>query len=90
MPKMSVNTYQKLQEQIMSVLYDNYPQPVSALVVAEAMIRDPELIRRLLKELEGKKFVQIVKNGKGGEFTTWQRWKLTPQIQQRYSQLSRD
>lgn len=88
MPAMSLVTYQKLQEQILSVLYDHHPQPISALVIAEAMIRDHELIRRLLFELEGKSLVQPVKNGKTGELTTWKRWKLAPAIYARYSQLA--
>jgi hypothetical protein len=85
---MNSTTYQKLQEQIMSVLYDNHPQPLSALVIAEAMVRDHELVRRLLRELEDKRFVAAVKQGKMGEFTTWRRWKLSPEIYKRYEQIA--
>lgn len=88
MPKMSAKTYRKLQEQVLGVLYERYPEPVSALVVADSMVRDHELIRRLLLELEAKKLAQPVKQGKTGELTTWKRWKLAPAVHAHYSQLS--
>jgi predicted transcriptional regulator len=86
---MRAETYRRLQEQVLQNLYERFPVACSAQEVAADLVRDHELVRRLLRELHAKRLVSEVREGKGGAFTAWRRWKLAPDVHARYAQLAR-
>ena len=78
MPKISIKKKDKISEQILSILYDNFPRPIFTSQIAEEVARDEEFTKNLLTELNSKELVtQIQKNPQGVDYTKRMRWKLS-------------
>ena len=84
--KISQQKKEKISEQILAFLYSKNPQALFTSHIAREVARDEEFTKRLLLELEEKKFVlSIQKNPKGITYTRRIRWKLSPTAYQAYS-----
>lgn len=75
----------KISEQILSVLYSNFPQPMFTSKIAFEIARDEEFIKKLLFDLKDKKLIkEIKKNPKGKEYMRRSRWKMDENVYQKY------
>ena len=75
----------KISEQILSVLYSKFPQPIFTSKIAFEIARDEEFVKKLLIELKDKKLIkEIKKNPKGVEYLRRSRWKMDENVYQKY------
>jgi len=83
MSKINNNSAERIQSNILRVLYDEAPQPISANRIAEIEIRDKQFILKLLKDLEKKKLVKNVTP----HFSRKCFWAMTGSAYKRYEEL---
>ena len=85
--KISLKKTQKVQEQILSLLYHKFPQSLFTSNIAEEIARDEEFVKKLLLDLKQKNMLVLIdKNNKGKKFKKRQRWRLSNRAQEIYSQ----
>jgi hypothetical protein len=89
MSRVSKKTFDKVAEDALAVLYDNYPAAVSTRIVAGEIARDKQFIARVLEYLRGKGFVEKWTKSKssGEDYARWMKWRLTKQAYEKYSEL---
>lgn len=85
--KISQEKKEKIQEQILSVLYSNFPKQLFTAEIARETARDEEFTKTLLKELWDKGLViPIKKNSKGILFSRRIKWRLSNKAYDAYKQ----
>jgi len=78
MPTISKNKKDKISEHIVSILFDNFPQPLFTSQIAKELARDEEFTKDLLKELNNQHLtIPIQKNPKGKDYKRRIRWRLS-------------
>ncbi len=86
--KISKIKIEKIQEQILGVLYHNSPKPMFTAHIAREIARDEEFIKKLLIDLKNKKIIiPIRKNPKGADYLKRFRWKLSKQTYDYYKTI---
>ena len=86
MSKLSDKKKEKISEQILSVLYDNFPKPIFTSQIAKDIVRDEEFTKSLLTTLKTKGLVVPVnKNPEGIDYVRRIRWRLANNTQKAYS-----
>lgn len=85
MSRISSKTFKKICENVLQVLYDNYPIAFTTTRIAEETARDNEFILKVLTYLQEKGFVVRVESGKEGEYQRWMRWKLSKKAKEHYT-----
>ena len=89
MSRVSQKTFDKIAENALSVLYDEYPGSVSTRFVAGEVARDKEFIAKVLEFLCKKGFVEKwTKSRSGEQYERWMKWRLTKRAYDKYSELS--
>tara|TARA_Y100000310_G_C20549418_1_gene747277 strand:+ start:690 stop:944 length:255 start_codon:yes stop_codon:yes gene_type:complete len=83
MSKVCLENIEKIQSNILRILYDEAPVSVSANRISEIEIRDKQFILRLLKDLEGKKLVKNVTK----HFSRKSFWIMTDKAYKKYDEL---
>jgi hypothetical protein len=83
MSKVSQESMERIQSNILRILYDEAPVSISANRIAEIEIRDKQFILKLLKDLERKK---LVKNATK-HFSRKNFWIMTSSAYKRYEEL---
>ena len=87
--RISQDKINKIKENILSFLYSKSLQPMFTADIAKEIARDEEFIKRLLEEMEKKKFVTAVKkNNKGLDYLKRVKWRISPKILDTYSKLA--
>jgi len=77
----------KISEQILAVLYNNFPKQLFTAQIAREIARDEEFTKNLLKQLWNKNLVSpIRKNPKGITFSRRIKWKLSNKAYDAYKQ----
>ena len=77
----------KISEQILAVLYNNFPKQLFTAQIAREIPRDEEFTKNLLKQLWNKNLVSpIRKNPKGITFSRRIKWKLSNKAYDAYKQ----
>jgi len=83
--KLSKEKREKISEQILSILYQNFPKQLFTAEISKEIARDEEFIKNLLFELKDKNFlVAIKKNESGKDFIRRIRWQLSGPVYQAY------
>ncbi|MBI4360233.1 hypothetical protein HY572_00490 [Candidatus Micrarchaeota archaeon] len=77
MSRISRERFHKIAEQVLGVLYDSFPIPLSTRKVAEEIARDNEFTLKVLLFLEQQKLVSKVDQGKTGLLERTVRWKIS-------------
>jgi len=78
--RLSKEKKDKISEQVLSLLFHNFPKQMFTAEIACEIARDEEFIKTLLFALKDKKLlVDIKKNTKGIPYTRRLKWQLTPQ-----------
>ena len=86
MSQLSGAKKQKISEQILSVLYENFPKPLFTSNIAQEIIRDEEFTKTLLQDLQSKELlISIDKNPEGKKYSRRTRWRLSNKAHQAYS-----
>lgn len=86
--KISKEKIEKIQEQIVSLLFQIYPKSLFTSQIAHELARDEEFIKNLLKDLRDKKIVvSIFKNSKGKLYSKRIRWRLSNEAYNKYKIL---
>jgi len=75
----------KIKEEILRILYDNFPKMMWTFEVAEEIIRDDEFCLKLLHDLKNKKLVNLTEEGKGGKVK--RRWGMHKGVYEEYKRL---
>ena len=87
--KLSKEKRDKIAEQILSMLYDAFPESKFTAEIAKNLIRDEEFIKSLLYELYNKGLVvSVKKNPKGIAYSRRQKWRLSNKAYQAYKQYA--
>lgn len=75
----------KIAEQILACLYQNFPTSLFTSGIAKIIARDEEFTKQLLKELWDKNLVvPIKKNSKGIAFSRRIKWRLSSKAYDAY------
>ena len=87
MPKISEQKIQKIKEQILFHLYQQFPKQIFTSDIAREIARDEEFVKYLLIDLEKQQLVtRITKNPKGIKYLRRMRWRLTNKAHNAYKQ----
>ena len=79
----------KIKEDILSFLYRSSPKMFFTSEIASEIARDEEFTKRLLIELEKKKFILGVrKSPNGDDYSRRTRWRLSTNIYKIYKSIS--
>ncbi len=85
MPKISQQKQQKIQEQILFLLFQTFPKQIFTADIAKEIARDEEFTKKLLLDLEKKKLiVKINKNSQGITYSRRLRWRLSNKTHSAY------
>ena len=86
--RLSKEKKDKITEQILSILYDKFPQTLFTAEISREIARDEEFVKLLMYELKDKNLIVAVKkNPKGLFYIRRIRWRLSNQTHQAYKQL---
>lgn len=87
MPPISKEKRDKIQEQILSYLFHEFPKQKFISEIARELARDEEFIKTLMFDLLKKELViKISKNQKGINYKKRLRWRLSNKAHQAYKQ----
>ena len=83
--KLSQKKRDKISEQILLYLFQNFPQQPFTAKIARDIARDEEFVKKLLFELKDKGLVTpIRKNSQGVYFSRRIKWRLTNKVYELY------
>ncbi|MBS3073788.1 hypothetical protein J4465_03280 [Candidatus Pacearchaeota archaeon] len=91
MPRISISKEEKIKEAVLQLLFQESPNSMFTYYIAQELARDEEYMKKILEELELKKFVYSVnKNPKGVQYSRRKRWGLTPNVHEAYKKISEE
>jgi len=85
MSKVSNEKKEKIKEEILRIVYENYPSFLYTFQIADNIIRDDEFILSLLNELKNKNLVHCIQETKG--FNIKRKWGLKREVYEKYKEL---
>ena len=89
MPKISKEKKQKIQEQVLFFLFQQFPRQVFTSDVAKEMARDEEFIKVILLDmLKSELVVKIDKNSDGAQYKKRLRWRISSKAYELYKKMS--
>ncbi len=78
MPRISKEKENKIIEQILYLLYYNFPKQIYTSDIAREIARDEEYVKRILLDMEKKDLiVKILKNSEGINYLKRIRWRIS-------------
>ena len=86
MSKVSEEKREKLKEEVLRIIYENYPSFLYTYQIAEHLIRDDEFILKLLKDLKEKNLLICLEESSGNNIK--RKWGLKKEIYEKYRELS--
>ena len=79
--KISEEKRKRISEQILSLLYANFPEPLFTIKISEKIIRDEEFTKDLLIHLEKRNLLKRIKeNPHGITYKRRIRWTITNKV----------
>jgi predicted transcriptional regulator with HTH domain len=85
--RISEEKKQKISEQILGLLFRQFPKTLFTSQIAREIARDEEFVKKLLFSLRKSGFIiAIKKNQKGTPFSRRIRWRLSNKAYQAYKQ----
>ena len=85
MSKVSIEKEKKIKEEILRLLYENYPKMFYTKNIADDLIRNDEFILKLMKELNKDDLVINLKESKGNKIK--RKWGLNQGTYKEYKNL---
>jgi len=86
MSEVSQAKKEKIKEEVLRIIYENYPNFLYTYQVAEHLIRDDEFILSLLNELKNKELVTCISETTGRNVK--RKWGFTKEVYEKYNELS--
>ncbi|MEK6841189.1 MAG: hypothetical protein AABW57_00370 [Nanoarchaeota archaeon] len=86
MSKVSNEKREKLKEELLRIIYENYPGFLYTYQVAEFLIRDDEFVLDLLNELKNKNLIMCLEETSGDNIK--RKWGLKKEVYEKYKELS--
>ena len=87
MSKLSKEKREKIMSNILSLLFNSYPNSLFTAEISREEARDEEFIKSLLIDLENKGLVKpIRKNAEGNTYIRRIRWTLSPRTYKIYKE----
>jgi len=87
--RLSKQKRDKISEQILSMLYHNFPKSMFTAEIAREIARDEEFIKSIMQNLQDKKLVNCIrKNPNGVSYSRRCRWSLSPNAYDAYKLAS--
>ena len=83
MSRISEANREKIESNVLRILFDEAPRAMSAREIASLEARDKQFILRLLRSLEKKKVVKNVSKN----FTRKSNWLMTEEAYKKYKEL---
>jgi len=83
MPRISQNTRHRIAEQVLGLLLEKYPVPLTTREVAHELVRDKEFVRSLLEMLRSHGMVRTFSKRTGAAYSRWLKWQLTDEGKKR-------
>ena len=83
MSKISKDNIEKIKSNVLRILFDESPKPMSATAIASTEARDKQFILKLLGDLEKKKIVRDVSK----DFSRKSHWVMTDDAYKKYKEL---
>lgn len=88
MPLISSEKKKKISEQVLELLYSQYPHALFTAQIAREIARDEEFTKKLLEDLEKKSLLKHAKtNPEKAEYSKRMQWTLSPAAKQKYDEL---
>ncbi len=85
MSKISDNKIEKIKEEVLRVLYENYPEFKYTYQISDNLLRNDEFILRLLIDLKKLNLVMNIEESKGNKIK--KKWSLTNIAYDKYKEL---
>jgi len=85
MSKISQGKTEKIKEEILLKLYENYPAFLYTYQVSDLMLRDDEFVLKLLNQLKEINLVTCLEESNGKKIK--KKWGLTPEVYSKYKEL---
>lgn len=83
--KLSLEKKKKISEQILAILYENFPKQLFTAELARELARDEEFIKKMLLDLRDRGFLTAIKkNKKGVPFIRRIKWQLSGKAYEAY------
>jgi predicted transcriptional regulator with HTH domain len=87
MPPISQQKKEKITEQVLFYLYQEFPKSFFTAEIARELARDEEFIKDLLIEIQKKDLIiKITKNPQGIKYLKRTRWRLSNKVHDIYKQ----
>jgi len=87
--RLSQKSFQKVAEQVLGILYERYPAPLSTNAISKEVGRDNEFTGKVMGFLHDKRFVALCRVSKSGrQFSTRRCWRLSTETHMKYSHAS--
>ncbi len=83
MPRISERTRHRIAEQVLGLLLDKYPIPLTTREVADELVRDKEFVKKILEMLRSQGFVRTFAKKTGATYSRWLKWQLTDEGKKR-------
>lgn len=91
MVKISEKNIKLLQDDILSILYDQPLRPMFTNEIAKELRRDNEFTKKILLDLKEKGVVEVVKkSSKGYDYITHMKWRITPKFLNIFDERNQD
>ena len=83
--RISESKKEKISEQILAILYSNFPKMLFTAQIAREIARDEEFVKKIMYSLKKKSLVnEIKKNSKGTLYLRRTRWKIGDEVYKAY------
>jgi hypothetical protein len=86
MSKLSFVKKERIKEEVLRAIYENYPNFLYTYQIAENIIRDDEFVLNLLNELKSKSLVYCIEETTGSNIK--RKWGLKKEVYEKYKELS--
>jgi len=86
---MSQKSFQKVAEQVLGLLFERYPGPLSTNAISKEIARDNEFAAKVMAFLHQKRFVALCRVAKSGrQYSTRKYWRLSTETHAKYSHMT--
>ena len=86
MSSISNEKRERIKEELLRIIYENYPNFLYTYQIADLLIRDDEFVLNLLKQLKDKNLIFCLEESSGGNVK--RKWQLKREVYEQYKELS--
>ena len=85
--KLSQEKRDKITEQVLSILFHNFPKSLFTAEIAREIARDEEFIKDLMIEISNKGLITAIKkNAEGADYSRRIKWRISNPAYEAYKQ----